>query len=526
MNRNRIVTKKRKKNINKLLLKESIINNWQTEFDKDPVNRIIRNAIVTVGSNYAATDVDEARKIDHIFTNSIKTPDVRATDQLASGRCWIFAGLNVFRHMVMKAMQIDDFEFSQTYLFFYDKLEKSNMFLIRMIELRHVPYNPNNWDNQESRYVGSLLTEPIYDGGYWSMFANLVDKYGLVPSAAMPETFQSGQSEDMNYEINHRLRVWACLLRSEKLKNKSDTDLYKIKEEWVQQIYNILVKYMGHPPKSFQFSFRHKNYTIDGEDEEGEGDGKEEDIVSILKNNDGKRMPEMTPMEFKNMLLPDINLSKDFITLGNYPKLCSSENKRTDWYHCYQIEDTTNVEGGEPLKIYNIPIEEMKDFASTSINFSQPVWFGADVCKGFDFWYSSLDEKLIRNDSVFGSLEKIDKGDRLLYHDSHANHAMTLTGVDFSETKGESIAWQVENSWGYYNPTIPGLDGFLYMSDDWFDENVFQIVILKKLVEAVNSRMLRKPPIILKPWNAAAQIMTSLKNSKVNPRKPEFKRKN
>jgi len=519
---------KSKRNKGNKLLSPELIANWQKEFDLDATNRIIRNAIVSVGSSFTATDVDEARKIDHIFVNSLKVPDVHATDQEYSGRCWIFAGLNVFRHMVINALEMDGFEFSQTYLFFYDKLEKANMFLKLMIELRHEIYDPNDWSNAQSRYIEELLSEPVYDGGYWNMFANLVDKYGLVPKSAMPETFQSGQTEDMNNEINHRLRTWAHFIRSGSgSETRTDEELNQMKTEWVKQIHGILVKYLGHPPVNFKYSFKHK-YKHSGEDIDEDGDI---DFLSILKASDGRRLEKMTPLEFKEMLLPGLVLSEDYVAIGNYPKIYASSpgnNVRSEWNKCYEIKNSSNVEGGKPMRVYNLEINKLKEYASMSIEHGKPVWFAGDVSKGFDSWYSALDEKLVRTDTIFGPVgtELLDKGSRLLYKDSTANHAMTMVGVDYNESDGENKAskWQVENSWGYHSPSTPGLDGFLYMSDDWFTENVFEVIIHRKIVERDNKRLLNKKPIVLKPWDRVSRVFTSLMRSNVKPKKVKLKK--
>ena len=226
---------------------------WSENFKADPVNILTRNAVVSVGSEYAAIDADEARKVNHIFINTLKKHNLKATNQAYSGRCWLFAGLNNFRHLLIKALDLENFEFSETYLFFWDKLERSNYFLQWFID------NPQY--GSSSREAEYMLTDYLDDGGYWNMFVNLISKYGVIPKTAMPETFQSGYSDDMNATIHEYLTACVAYITRNRKKLKKD-NLSKLKKNTLKQIYNILVKYLGQPPQSFTWFF-----TLDQETE-------------------------------------------------------------------------------------------------------------------------------------------------------------------------------------------------------------------------------------------------------------------
>lgn len=449
-----------KRSANQAELTYDFMEGCRKEFKKDPVNILTRNIVNSVGSSWACIDSEEKKKITHIFLNSIKAHNLKATNQSASGRCWLFAGLNIFRHFVINALNIPNFEFSETYLFFWDKFERSNNFLQFFID---------NDDTSGSRLADHVLQTGLSDGGYWNFFANLVEKYGVVPKSAMEETFQSSFSEDMNITLMKRLISYVNTLMKLKNRGESVSVLMKKKKVMMKNVYNILIKFLGEPTKTF--TWHHTN-----------------------EDNDSNAIVNLTPMKFKEMVMPDINLH-DFIILSDIP------NK--EYYKVYEIPLSTNMVGGKPFSSLNVPSSELEKYTRLSILSKTPVWFAGDVTYGFDYSNSVLSEKVCDDTKVFGKYNKISKGDRVKLHNLAGTHAMLFTGCNIGQDNKVN-EWQVENSWGYYDNETPGEDGFLCMTKDWFHQNVVQVAIHKNFLSKRLQYLLEKEPIILQIWDSLA----------------------
>lgn len=447
-------------------INESFLQECDQNFLNNPSNKIAKNAIVSMGSLLTTINADHLSNINHIFMNTLKKKDVKATNQGHSGRCWLFSGLNIFRHNVIKALELENFEFSETYLYFWDKIERANSYLRWFIE------HPNS--KPGDRDFDYILENHMSDGGWWNCFANLVKKYGLVPKSAMGETFQSGDSEDMNQIIDERLSACANAI----VQNRhimSDAELYDMKDDTLKRIYNILVKFLGKPPKEFVWA-----YTND------------EDYSNVI----GK----LTPMMFTRMTIPGMDMD-DFVVLTNTP---TSEMK---FKQLYEIKYTNNVYEGKPFRFLNLHINELAKYAAKSINKGMPVWFAADVRQKFNPYHSTLDDDLVDDDDIFGRTpKKFKKGDRITFRNVEANHAMTFVGLNFDE-RGKPINWQVENSWGYWDNETPGEDGFLSMSHSWFQKYVMEIVVHKNFLSRSVKRLLDQEPIIKEPWDSMAPAL-------------------
>lgn len=439
------------------------ISECKEDFDKDPSNIISRNAVVSIGSMLATTNASRVNDIDHVFLNSVKKKNLKATNQGHSGRCWMFSGLNMFRHSVIKALDLDNFEFSETYLFFWDKLERANRYLRWFIDHPDVKHEDNAFK--------FIIDEYTSDGGWWNMFSNLVTKYGVVPKSAMKETWQSSDSDDMNQILNDRLQACANYIISHP--NLDADEIEKERRETMKQVYSTLVKFLGEPPKKFRWAYTNE-----------EGDAN---IIS-----------DLTPNKFMDSVIPNTNMD-DFVVLTHLPgKL--KENKR------YEVKYTNNVYEGENFKFLNLPMNELVKYASKSIVCGFPVWFAADVSKDFNPYHSSLDDRLSSEKIVFGEHHKFNKGDRITFRNLAANHAMCLVGVNIgSDHKRES--WQVENSWGYWDNETPGADGFLYMSNSWFEKNVMQVVVHKNFLSRTIQNMLNTKCEVLNPWDCVAPAL-------------------
>jgi bleomycin hydrolase len=452
-------------NVNKAVdINPEFIQECEEEFEGNPINTVTRNAVVAIGSMLSTIDSNRLNNIDHIFMNSIKKRNVKATNQGRSGRCWMFSGLNIFRHSVINALDLENFEFSEVYLFFWDKLERSNRYIRWFID--HPDVKP---DDEAFKFI---IEEYTSDGGWWNMFANLVKKYGLVPKSAMKETFQSEDSDDMNQIVNTCLQATVNYIY--KNRNRLDDDeLNEVREKTMKQIYTTLVKFLGEPPKNFRWA-----YTND----EGEST-----IISELK-----------PHQFMNMVIPEVDLN-DFVVLTHLPgKL--DERKQ------YEVKYTNNVYEGRNFKFLNLPLNELVKYTQKSIQSGFPVWFAADVSKDFNPYHSTLDDQLVDEKSVFGYNHEFNKGEKITFRNLSANHAMCLVGFNLGpDQKPES--WQVENSWGYWDNETPGEDGFLYMSHTWFENNVMQIVVHKNYLSRTVRKLLDQEPKILDPWDCVAPAL-------------------
>ncbi len=447
------------------------ITNCEKKFKSDPANIIARNTITEVGSFFSTINSNRRNEISHIFLNSIKKSRVRATDQQLSGRCWLFAGLNIFRHILIHALDLENFEFSEVYLFFWDKLERSNSYIRWFID--HPEFNP------EDRAHQYMVCEYMNDGGFWNMFSSLVSKYGLVPASAMKETRQSGDSEDMNDIIKERLD--GCVNHITNYRNRlTIEEQHQIREKTMEQIYDTLVKFLGEPPKTFSWAFTNSEM--------------ESGILTKL-----------TPKKFLNTILPDVNMKQDFVILAHLP------SQGMKYYTKYRIKYTNNIAEDEPCVLFNIPIEEMKHYVVKSVSRGFGVWLVGDVKKSFNWIYSALDDQLDDSKTVFGDTYKFDKGERITMRDTQGRHAMLFTGFNLDE-RGRPICFQVENSWSYFDYEQPGLDGFLNMSVSWFDKYVTQIVVHKQfLSRTMLSKLNSAETIEIDPWNSLAPAAIGFK---------------
>lgn len=442
----------------------NFINDCECKFKSDLSNIITRNAVVSVGSMLCTMDSNRLNTLDHVFMNSIKKKNVKATNQGASGRCWMFSGLNMFRHAVIHALDLENFEFSETYLFFWDKLERANRYIRWFID--HPEVTPK--DDAFKFEIDDFTS----DGGWWNMFANLVTKYGLIPKSAMKETFQSDDSDDMNQILNTRLQSTVNYIFNNR-SSLDDNDLENIRVDCVRQVYNSLVKFLGEPPKKFRWC-----YTT------------EENYSNIITDLD--------PKTFMNMLLPSISM-KDFVVLAHLPGQLIERKM-------YEVKYTNNIYEGDNFTFLNLPINELSKYAKKSILAGIPVWFAGDVSKDFNPFHSALDEKLSNENPVFGENYMFKKSDRITFRNLAANHAMTFVGINIGDN-GKPESWQVENSWGYWDNEIPGIDGFLYMSNGWFEQNVMQIVVHKNVLSRTLTKLLDQDRILLNPWDCVAPAL-------------------
>ena len=432
-----------------------MINQYQQICDTDEKLKITRNAATHNEVTDLAMNWNEFRKIDHSFSDLI-SGEMKITNQKSSGRCWGFAGLNLFRVYLGRKYNIRNFEFSQTYFMFWDKLEKSNFFLNSIIKTAGSP-----WD---SRIMMHLLDNPIQDGGQWDMWVNLINKYGVVPKSEMPETYQSSRSMRMNRMITRKLREFAKELRLSIKNEINEKDLYDQKNDMLSTVYKMLVIHLGDPPKKFTWQIRDKKKKF-------------------------LRYENLTPQTFfKDHVDLELN---DLVCLINCP-MSDKEYKKV-----YSVEFLGNVSEGQPIRYLNTKIEILKNAAVESIKNDDPVWFGCDVGKYLHRSHGIMDINLFDFNLFYGTDFALDKASRLEYGESKMTHAMLFTGVDL-DANGLPKKWRVENSWGDRN----GEKGFYIMSDKWFDEFLYEVVVDKKYLEDEYVKLFEnEEAIFLPPWD-------------------------
>ncbi|MCH8294128.1 C1 family peptidase [Candidatus Poribacteria bacterium] len=425
-------------------------------FEDNVVYRMAQNAVCKISVDEITVNREIVTKSDFTFSHVLD--DWSVTNQKSSGRCWMFAGLNLFRVGAMKKMNLKNFEFSQNYTFFWDKLERANYFLERTIELVDRPV--------DDRHVAWLLSRPLDDGGQWNMFVNIVKKHGLVPQAVMPETESSSSSSQMNRILLHKLREGAKILRDMAAKDASVDAIRDTKDEILDAIHRILSIHLGTPPTSFDWQWN-------DEDKKFHRDG------------------EMTPQQFaeKYVTVP----IDDYVCLVHDPRPTSPVGKT------FTVESLGNVEGGDIVKYLNIDVDLMKQIAMQTMIDGEPVWMGCDVGKMMQRDLGIWDAKIYDYEGIYDTPLTLDKSGRLQYQQTVMTHAMLFTGVDVIQENGRGVPrrWRVENSWGDKG----GRDGFYLMNDNWFDQYMFEIAARKKYLSDELREALEQPPIVLPPWD-------------------------
>ena len=436
-------------------LSHDMIKLFRKKISQDSSLRLAQNAAVRNDIIDLVMDWKYFRKIDHTFSDVI-SGEMRVTDQKSSGRCWGFAGLNLFRIYLGRKHNLKEFEFSQSYFMFWDKLEKANYFLENVIKTTNKPSN--------SRLIMHLLDNPIQDGGQWDMWVNLIKKYGVLPKSEMPESYQSSKSLRMNRMITRKLREFAKVIRETKQNLVSNTDLRAMKTSMLKTVYRMLTIHLGTPPESFSWKIRNKK-------------------------NEFHRFENLTPIQFFNEHVK-LNLD-EYICLINCPMPDKAYNE------IYTVEYLGNVIEGQSIRYLNVETSVMKKAGVKSIKNNDPVWFGCDVSKYFHRTLGVMDMELFNYELFYGTNFDLDKAGRLEYGDSQMTHAMLITGVDL-DSKNRPIKWRVENSWGNKN----GDKGYHIMSDSWFDEYNYEIVVHKSFLPNDLVKIYEtKNPVKLPPWD-------------------------
>jgi len=417
----------------------------------DPSTRALTNAINNSDVQQLALNRENEGLLDKYFSNRINTKGI--TDQKSSGRCWLYTGLNVIRIQVINRNEMESFELSQTYPFFWDQLEKANLFLEGIITTVDKPL--------DDKRVDWLLKNPIGDGGQWTGVVDVIGKYGLVPSEIMPDSKNSENTRWMSRILTTKLRGQALELRQLSKDGKKLKDLEDAKIAMLGDIYRILVLTLGEPPVEFSWRYKKASGTV-------------------------TELEKYTPMSFY----------KDFVQvdLGGYVMLMNDPSR--DFNKLYEIDYDRHIYEGGNWKYINLPADQIKEFAKTSILDGQPMYFSCDVGKQLNKEEGTLDVNNYNFQDLFCVSLEMNKAERIQTFESGSSHGMNLVGVDLDADQ-KPVKWLLENSWG----ASSGFQGFLIMTDNWFDEYMFRLVVNKKYVPVDVLKILETQPTLLPPWD-------------------------
>lgn len=421
-------------------------------------DRALRNAMAQTDLRTLATNINAVAAAETDFTYQVPVKGI--TDQQSSGRCWLFTGLNVLRAKAMARHALPGLELSQVYLFFYDQLEKSNLFLQGVIDTRKKA--------MDDRMVDWLFSNPLSDGGTFTGVADLVTKYGVVPKEAMPETYSSNHTAQIDQQLKLKLREYGLQLREMSGQGASEKKLQQAKVEMLGTVYHILTLAYGVPPTEFRWTQRDKA-------------GKPIETLSY------------TPQEFYRKLWDGEDLNENYVMVMNDPL--------REYYKVYRIDYDRHTYDGHDWLYLNLPVEEIKPMAIASIKDSTAMYFSCDVGKFLHSASGTLDLDNYDYESLLGTTFGMDKRQRVMTHASGSSHAMTMIAVDVDSITGQPKKWMVENSWG----PSSGWQGKLIMTDRWFDEYMFRLVFHKKYVPEKYRKMMNQTPVLLPAWDPMFQ---------------------
>ncbi|MEM6460101.1 MAG: C1 family peptidase [Planctomycetota bacterium] len=441
---------------------------WAEAFAADPGAQRMQNAVTQTALDEVALDRRVVASTDPTFSHVLD--DWAVTSQKKSGRCWMFAGLNLLRVGAMRQMKLKSFEFSQNYTFFWDKLERANFFLEQVLSTADRPV--------DDRTVAYLLDRPLDDGGQWNMFVHLVKKYGLVPKSAMPESESSGNSPRMNANLKGILRHAAADLRRMIAGGADAATVAGRKHAALAVIYRVLAIHLGTPPTEFDWRWNddEKNFHSDG---------------------------TLTPQAFAEKYVT--------VDLDDYVCLVNDPRESSPFGRCFTVAHLGNVVGGTALDVpgdggvryVNVEMDLLKEATRRSIvERGEPVWMGCDVGKMMQRQLGVWDAELFDYAGVYGADWSLSKADRLTFHQTLMTHAMLFTGVDLADDGVTPRRWRVENSWGEDN----GVKGFYTMNDSWFEPYMFEVAVHRALLPEAVVAARDEPPIVLPPWDPMGSL--------------------
>ena len=434
-------------------INKEILADFRKNLKQDVTNNVLKNSVAQVGI-YQASENPEAKTIlNPSFNVTVATGKV--SNQKHSGRCWLFAALNTLRTEFAVKNNLKDFELSQNYLSFWDRLEKSNHFYQDILETADLPI--------DDRKVNALFSNPNGDGGFWQYAVNLIQKYGVVPNYVMPETAVSNNTTEFDAILGKLLRKNGIELRQMVQAKATEEAIEQRVDEMLMEVYKICVYSFGVPPTEFELS---------------------------LQTDDDKLIEEaqITPKEFlKRYFTMDVE---------NYVDLVNSPQTSKKYHQTYEIDTENNMVGGKAQKFLNLPMERLQELCIEQLKGNNPVWFGNDVLEDSDRKKGYLMSDIYQYDKIFGIDSKIEKGLRLDYKQAEISHAMTITGVNI--VNGQPNRWKVENSWG----EDVGEKGYFVMDENWFEDYAYDIVVNKKYLTKEELAEYDQKPVLLPAWDS------------------------
>lgn len=448
------------------------LTRYSASFNEDRANLVATNAAVSAGILEAARSNKGLRELPRTFNVELKQGSI--TNQQQSGRCWMFASLNTLRFELMHKWNLEDFEFSESYLFFFDKLEKSNQYLENVLATLD--------EDTDSQLFKVINENPVGDGGWWQMFVPLVKKYGLVPKDAYLESANSRNSVAFEQYLNTVLRQFAAALRDGHDAGKSVDELRALKEEQMASVYRICAISMGEPPATFDLQLR-----VKANDKETSDKDAKKDAPAGMNTDKVIEEHGITPRQFVEKYVP--------VDLDAFVCLTNSPLPSTPFFHRFHTKFEGNVAEEGPLEFVNVPTDVFVKAAVDQLKAGHPIWFACD-CMQFSLRKEGVfDKASVRVDELFNVEFTSDKAHGLKYEDSPSNHAMTLTGVNL-DADGKPNRWKVENSWGKDN----GKDGYYVASEAWFERYTQELIIRKDFLDEQTLAALESEPIELMPW--------------------------
>lgn len=438
-------------------LTDARLKELEKDYEADPVNAVARHALSRHTLSNVAYVSESIRLVQPHFSLELKTMPV--ANQRLSGRCWIFAGLNVLREAIAKKLGIRKFELSQNYISLHDKLEKCNFALENFLQLSD--------REPDDRLLMFLLQDPVGDGGQWDMFVNLVCKYGVMPQDAFPETAQSNNTKESSHLAVAEIRRFAYEAHTLRKQGKSIEEIRPLKDKAMEKIYALFLNCFGVPPERFDFEY---------EDQKGK--------YHLLEN--------LTPKSFFEAYIGDEIL--------DYQSIINSPTEGKPFLKNYTIDHLGNVLEGRPINHLNLPMERIEELIIAQLKAGKPVWFGSDVSFFRDRQSFAWNSQSFDYPSLTGIEPSFEKGAMLDFRHSQMNHAMVIVGVDLRE--GKPTRWKIENSWGEDN----GLSGYYVMDEGFFSRFVYQAVIDKKLLSEEERAAASKEPIHCPPWDPMGSL--------------------
>ncbi|KAI8871742.1 bleomycin hydrolase-like protein [Ramicandelaber brevisporus] len=442
---------------------------FYTNFKSQPRNLLAALAV----SKGEITNILESRDVvianPPVFNVKIPIESSKPTNQDRSGRCWIFAGCNMLRISVISKYNLDpsSFELSESFLFFYDKVEKANWFLENMINLL-----VNTNEEPESRLMSHLLSDPVDDGGQWAMFVSLVEKYGIVPKNIYPESYSSSNTNSIGHLVTTKLRDYARELYGMARERKLPVEALRVaKMRMMDEVYRMMVISSGVPPYATN-------------------DANSDTFDWVFYDKSGKfhEYRGLTPLAFY----------KDHVAIDMSKYLSLVHDPRNPYMRNYTVAYLGNVVGGPPVRYINVQLADIKQYCLKVLGLGRPVWFGCDISKQAAYTTGVMALKIWDYEAGFG----LNKTDRLRYGESAMTHAMVITGVYVDESTGKPKRWRVENSWGGER----GDNGYFTMADDWFDEYLFQVVMRVDDVPKEVADVLKQEVIVLPAWDPMSKL--------------------